>query len=95
MQLEACLLDFQQKFAIAATTYIYNCTFFKCFKWKTPQEIFLDNKPKTLHFCIFGYETYVFLPNEICTNKLMPYFNLMIFIRDKKQLLLYIPYTRR
>ena len=32
------------------------------------------------HFCIFGCEAYMFLPSEVCTNKLVLYSELMIFI---------------
>ena len=80
MQLEACLPDSWWKFAIAATAYVYNCTSIRCLKWKTPQKIFLGNKPKTLHFNAFGYGVYMLLPTEICANKLAPHSELMIFI---------------
>ena len=41
----------------------------------------MESKPKTLHFHVFGYGAYVFLPIEIHPNKLTPYSELMIFIR--------------
>ena len=41
----------------------------------------MGNKPKTLHFYIFGCEAYVFLPSEVYANKLVLYSELMIFIR--------------
>jgi len=40
----------------------------------------LGNKPKTLHFHIFGRKAYVFLPIEVYANKLGLYSELMIFI---------------
>ena len=43
----------------------------KYLDWKTPQEIFLGNKSKTLHFCIFGYRPYVFFSDKVCVNKLV------------------------
>ena len=41
----------------------------------------MGNKPKTLHFHVFGCEAYVFLPIEIHANKFALYSELMIFIR--------------
>jgi len=35
------------------------------------------------HFHVFGYKAYVFLPNKVCTNKLVPCSELMIFIGYK------------
>ena len=36
-----------------------------------------------LHFHVFGYRVYVFLFSEVCTNKLVPYSELMIYIGYK------------
>jgi len=83
MQLEACLPDFWWVFAIVATAYIYNHTSIRHLKWKISHEIFLGNKPKTLHFYIFGCGAYVFLPSEVCANKLALCSELMIFIGYK------------
>jgi len=49
MQLEACLPDSWWEFAFATATHVYNHTPIKRLKWKTPQEIFTDEKPKILH----------------------------------------------
>jgi len=43
----------------------------------------LGNKPKTLHFHVFGCGTYVFLPSEVHANKLTLHSELMIFIGYK------------
>ena len=40
----------------------------------------MGNKPKTLHFYVFGCGAYVFLPTKIHANKLAPYSKLVIFI---------------
>jgi len=64
----------------ATATHVYNHTHIKCLKWKTPQEIFTGEKPKILHLRIFGCGAYVYLPSEVCTNKLTPHSELMIFI---------------
>ena len=80
MQLEAYLLNSWQAFVVTATANIYNYIYIRCLKQKTPQEIFLGNKSKTLHFHVFGCGAYVFLPSEAHTNKLVLHFELMIFI---------------
>ena len=43
----------------------------------------MGNEPKSLYFHIFGYEVYIYLSNEIYTNKLVLYSQLMIFIKYK------------
>jgi len=93
MQLEACLPDSWWEFAFATAIYVYNCTPIKRLKWKTPQEIFIGEKPKILHLCIFGYGAYVYLPNEVCTNKLTLCSELMIFIGYKNNSYRFIYYT--
>ena len=80
IQLKVYLLDSWWEFVIAATAHIYNCTSVKCLKSKTPQKIFLGNKPKTLHFHIFGYKVYIFLSSKVHANKLTSYSKLIIFI---------------
>jgi len=80
MQLEACLPDSWWEFAFATATHVYNRTPIKCLKWKTPQEIFTGEKPKISHLCVFGCGAYVYLPNEVHTNKLTLCSELMIFI---------------
>ena len=80
MQLEVYLSDSWWEFAIATIAYIYNQTSVRHLKWRTPQEIFLENKPKTLHLYVFGCRAYVFLLIEVCTNKLPPHSELIILI---------------
>jgi len=80
MRLEACLPDSWWEFAFATATHVYNHTPIKCLKWKTPQEILTGEKPKISHLCVFGCGAYVYLPNEVCTNKLTPCSELIIFI---------------
>ena len=83
MRLEACLPDSWWKFAFATATHIYNYTSIKRLKWKTPQEIFIGEKPKISHLRVFGCGAYMYLPNEVCANKLTPCSELMIFIGYK------------
>ena len=40
----------------------------------------MDNEPKSVHLYVFDYKAYVFHPNKVCANKLVSYFELMIFI---------------
>ena len=94
MQLEACLPDFQWDFTITAIAYIYNCISVRCLKQRTPQEIFLENKPKTLYFHVFGYGAYVFLPIEICANKLVSHSELIIFIGYENNKYCFMCYTQ-
>ena len=39
-----------------------------------------SEKPRILHLRVFGCGAYVYLPSEVCTNKLTPRSELMIFI---------------
>ena len=94
MQLEACLSDSWWEFAFATAIYVYNCTPIKRFKWKTPQEIFTGEKPKISHLRIFGCGAYVYLPNEVCANKLTLRSELMIFIRYEDNSYRSIRYTQ-
>ena len=80
MWLEVCLPDFWWEFAFVTATHVYKCTPIKHLKWKTPQEIFTGKKPKISHLCVFGCGVYVYLPNEVHANKLIPCSELMIFI---------------
>ena len=94
MQLEACLPDSLWKFIIVAIAYVYNHISVRYLKWRTPQTVFLENKPKTLYFCVFGCEAYIFLPIEICANKLVPHSELMIFIGYENNKYCFIYYTQ-
>ena len=80
MRLEAYLPDSWWEFAFATATHVYNCTPIKRLKWKMPQEIFTGKKPRISHLRVFGCGAYVYLPSEVCANKLTPRSELMIFI---------------
>jgi len=70
-------------FAFATATHVYNHTPIKHLKWKTPQKIFTGEKPKVSHLRVFGCGAYVYLSNEVYTNKLTLCSELMIFIGYK------------
>jgi len=50
----------------------------------------LDNKPQSLYLHIFGCKVYVYLLNEVCTNKLVLYSELMICIKYKDNIYCFI-----
>jgi len=94
MRLEVCLPDSWWEFAFATATYVYDHTPIKHLKWKTPQEIFTGEKPKISHLCVFGCRAYVYLPNEVYTNKLTLCSELMIFIGYKDNSYRFIHHTQ-
>ena len=51
------------------------------------------NKYKILHFYIFDYEVYIFLSNEVCINKLISHYKLMIFIEYENNSYQFIYHT--
>ena len=48
--------------------------------YKTPFEKLRGVKPSISHLCVFGCGAYVFLPEEVRVNKLVPKLELMTFI---------------
>ena len=95
MWLKACLPDSWWEFAFATANHVYNRTSIKRLKWKIPQEIFTGEKPKISHLYVFGYKAYVYLPNEVRINKLIPCSKLMIFIRYENNGYIFIYHTQR
>jgi hypothetical protein len=59
---------------------IVHCTSQTSASISTPVENLTHTKPDVTHLCVFGCGTYVFLPEEVCHNKLNPKFELMTFI---------------
>jgi len=94
MRLEACLPDSWWEFAFATATHVYNCTPIKRLKWKIPQEIFTGEKPKISHLRVFGCGAYVYFPNKVHPNKLIPRSELMIFIGYEDNGYRFICYTQ-
>jgi hypothetical protein len=60
--------------------HVYNRTPIMCHNWKTPFENLEHTKPDVTHLRVFGCGAYVFLPEEVCHNKLNPKSELMTFI---------------
>ena len=50
-----------------------------CYNWKTPIEIFNEDKPDVSYFRVFGTHAYVFIPQEQQHNKLSPKAEEVIF----------------
>ena len=94
MQFEACLPDSWWEFAFVTVTHVYNHTFIKYLKQKTPQEIFTSEEPKISHLCVFGCEAYVYFPNEVRANKLTLHSELIIFIGYKDNSYRFIYHTQ-
>ena len=79
-QLNCTLLEKAQSIWLETCLHIYNHISIRYLKWRIPQEIFLENKPKTSYFHVFGCKAYMFFPIKVYTNKLVPYSKLIIFI---------------
>ena len=80
MHLDACLPQNWWEFAVDCATHVYNHTPMQCHDWKTPFENLKRTKPDVTHLCVFRCAAYVFLPEEVCVNKLNPKSELMTFL---------------
>ena len=80
MRHHACCPDSWWEFSYSTAMHIYNCTPMCRLNWKTPNEIFLWNKPDVSYFRTFGCGAYVFIPKGQCKNKQSPHSEAMIFI---------------
>ena len=78
--LEACLPQSWWEFAVNCAIHVYNRTPIQCHNWKMLFENMEHTKPDVTHLCVFGCGVYVFLPEEVRTNKLNPKSELMMFI---------------
>ena len=52
----------------------------RCLEWHTPIKVLNGSKPDISHLRVFGCGAYVFLPPEICKNKLSPKSELMVYL---------------
>ena len=80
MHLDACLPQNWWEFTVDCTTHVYNRTPIQCHDWKMPFENLKCIKPDVTHLRVFRCDTYVFLPEEVCANKLNPKSELMTFL---------------
>ena len=80
MHLDACLPQNWWEFAVDCATHVYNCTPIQHHNQKMPFENLKRTKPDVTHLHVFRCSAYVFLPEEVCVNKLNPKSKLMTFL---------------
>ena len=77
---DACLPDSWWEFSFAHATHIYNWMPLCWHNWRTPYELLNKEVPDISHLRVLGCAAYVFLPEDVCTNKLAPKSELMVYI---------------
>ena len=77
---DACLPDSWWEFSFAHATHIYNRMPLHWHNWRTPYKLLNKEVLDISHLRVLGCATYVFLPEDIHTNKLAPKSELMVYI---------------
>ena len=72
MRLQACLPQSWWEFALDHTFHVYNRTPIHRLGWKTPSRMLDGEKPSISHLRVFGCLAYIFIPEEVRTNKMAP-----------------------
>ena len=80
IHLDACFPQSWWEFTILHAVHLYNWTPMRHLGYKTPFEALRKSKPSVAHFRVFGCGAYVFLPEEVRVNTLVPKLELMTFI---------------
>ena len=80
MHHDTCPPDSWWEFSFTHATHIYNWTPLCQHNWQTPYELFNKEVPDISHLRVLGCATYVFLPEDVHTNKLAPKSKLMVYI---------------
>ena len=80
MHLEACIPDSWWEFSVEYAVHCYNRTPVRRLNWHTPYEAMNAEIPDISHLRVFGCGAYVYLPQEVRTNKLSPKSELMVYI---------------
>ena len=80
MRLHACIPQSWWEFLVEHATHVYNRTLLRCLNWQTPYQLLYGDKPSIGHLKVFGCGAYVFIPAEICKNKLAPKSELMTYL---------------
>ena len=83
MRHHACMPHIFWQDAVQTALHIYNHQPMCRLHWKTPNEMFLSDKPDISYFKIFGTCAYVHIPSDTREDKLSPRAEQMIFI-DRK-----------
>jgi hypothetical protein len=78
--MQACLPENWWEFSMTYAAFLYNHTPMQCLKWKTLFELFHGTKLDLSSAQVFGCGAHVFLPDEICKNKLSAHSELMVFL---------------
>ena len=80
MRHHACMPRIFWQDAVQTALHIYNHQPMCRLHWKTPNEMFLGDKPDISYFKIFGTRAYVHMPSDTREDKLSPRAEQMIFI---------------
>ena len=80
LRLQACLLPSWWEFTLDHTTHVYNWMPMKRLEWCTPSEWLTGTRSSIDHLQVLGCATYIFIPAEVCTNKLSPKSELMTYL---------------
>jgi len=80
MHFHACLTDTMWEFSWDYVIHIYNHTPICHLKWQTSFEALRNEKPDISHLCIFSCGAYVFLPEDVRTNKLSPKSETIVYL---------------
>lgn len=80
MRLEACLPPSWWEFAVGHAVHLYNRTPIRRLQWKTPYEALHGKVPDISHLRVFRCGAYVYLHEEVQTNKLAPKSELMLYL---------------
>ena len=80
MRLQACLPQSWWEFALNHATHVYNRTPSRRLEWRTPSKWLSGIRPSVEHLRVFGSAAYVFIPAEVCVNKMAPKLELMVYL---------------
>ena len=80
IHLGSCLPQSWWEFSVDCAIHIYNHTPIKRQNWMSPFEKLEHTKPDVTHFRVFRCGAYVFLLEDVHTNKLNPKLELITFI---------------
>ena len=80
MHLQAYIPKSYWEFSWAHAVYIYNRTPLQHHDWQTPYEKLNWQSPDIRHLCIFGCGVYIYLLADVCTNKMAPKLELMVYL---------------
>ena len=80
LQFGACLPQNWWEFTVEHAVHLYNRMPIKRLAWQTPYKVLNKQKPDISHLRVFGCGAYVFIPEDVRTNKLAPRAEMMTFL---------------